>query len=141
MVNGVGLFGNSKLLLTRVHFARCLHSSIPAGRSPWPLPQVHWVSFFLLIFCLGLNYFIVTQIGNSLRQLLSPRAGRTSQRSDTQRLATIYEISLRYQNQDILRPSPARPVIDTTSQYVKGEEYLTRYVFDCTHSNTKCEIF
>ena len=97
--------------------------------------------FFCLFVCFCLNYFIVTQIGNSLRQLLSPRAGRTSQRSDTQRLATIYEISLRYQNQDILRPSPARPVIDTTSQYVKGEEYLTRYVFDCTHSNTKCAIF
>ena len=59
---------------------------------------------------------------------LSQRAGRTSQRSDTQRLATIYEISLRYQSQDI-RPSPARPVIDTTSQYVKGEEYLTRFFF------------
>ena len=60
----------------------------------------------------------------SLRQLLSPRAGRTSQRSDTQRLAAIYEISLRYQNQEI---RTNRPVIDTTSQYVKGEEYLTRF--------------
>ena len=61
----------------------------------------------------------------SLRQLLSPRSGRTSQRSDTQRLAAIYEISLRYQNHESMRHQ-ARPVIDTTSQYVKGEEYLTR---------------
>jgi len=58
----------------------------------------------------------------SLRQLLSPRSGKTSQRSDTHRMSSIYEISLRYQT---LSPRTSRPIIDTTSQYVKGEEYLT----------------
>ena len=56
-------------------------------------------------------------------QLLSPRNGLPAPSTDANRISSIFEISLRYQN---LSPRSSRPILDTASQYVKGEEYLTR---------------